>query len=111
MSDTCQAQQHLLQLRQRLMETLREEQWEKVAAGAPRYLAAMEQMIARYQQASIPDEKAALALVLQETQIAQAEIIGRLRARLSQLEQSRVQIQRGKSGCQSYAEQLPGRFD
>jgi len=95
----------------RLLELLREEQWEEVAASSPPYLAAVQQMMSAYQQALIPEEKQALAEQLQAIQVQQAEIVGRLRARVHLLEQNMVRLQLGRAGCRDYAAQTPRRFD
>lgn len=109
--DTLQARQQLVQLHQMLLETVRLEQWDIAATRLPLYLAASEQMMEAWQQASLPEEKAAIARLLQDTRIDQAEMLGRLRVRMHQLEEKMVQLQQGKSGCQHYAAQSPGRFD
>lgn len=100
--------QALPALRLRVLEALSEEQWETVADLLPRYLTATAQLIQAWQQAAIPDEKAAIAALLQEALKDQAAIAGRLRSRMAWLEERMVKLQQGKSGCQLYAAQLPG---
>jgi len=103
-----QSRQQLIQLHQMLLDMLRLEQWDAVEAGIPRYLAATEQIMAAWQQAIVPEEKAATGELLQRMQRDQAEIIGGLRARRAWLEARMVTLQQSKSGCQHYAAQTPG---
>ncbi|WP_337013559.1 hypothetical protein [Pantoea sp. AS142] len=98
------------QMSQRLLEQLREGQWEAVSASSPLYLAAVQQVMNAYQMTSILEEKQAMAEQLQAIQVNQAEIVGRLRARVHLLEQNMVRLQQGKAGCQDYAAQIPRRF-
>lgn len=97
----------LAELHERLLDKLRQGEWEEASASAGIYLAATEQMIQAWQQAVVADEKEALARQLKEIHHNQAEIIGRLRARLYGLEERMVSLQKGKSGCQHYAAQTP----
>lgn len=110
MNELPQTRQHLAQLHQHLLETIRLEQWEEVTTGIPLYLAATEQMMMAWQLATVPEEKTEIAGFLQAMQIDQAEIVGRLRSRMVRLEDKMMKLQQGKSGCQHYAAQITGRF-
>lgn len=100
----------LAEMGEALLEQLREEQWEQAAISSSSYLAAVRQLMSAYQQDAIPAEKQAMAEQLQALRASQAEIVARLRARMVQLEQNMVRLQRGKAGCRDYAAQIPHRF-
>ena len=96
----------LNQRSQQLLDQLRKEQWEAAALSAVSYLAAAQQMMRAYQQATIPEEKQALALQLQAIEENQAEIAVRLQAWTRQLEQNVVRLQQRNAGCQDYRAQM-----
>ncbi|MEZ3500080.1 flagellar protein FliT [Pantoea sp. KPR_PJ] len=100
----------LLQLNHQMLESARQEEWERFSTLSQAYICALEPLIAAAQQAECPTTRQTQLELLQQLHASDAEIAQRLQARLTTLSEAMDRLQQSKKCCKDYAAQMPRRL-